>query len=111
VRVEFVQPRPHGKTIERHLGCPVVCGVPDNAIVFRAVDAQRPFVTRNAELLAMLAPQFEEELKRENAGRKAGSFRHPRGYMLQFDLESSRSDPCHSRIWSIQGEYEEQAEG
>jgi len=67
VRVEFVQPRPHVKTIERHFGCPVVCGASHNAIVFRAADAQRPFVTRNAELLAMLAPQFEEELKRENA--------------------------------------------
>ena len=66
VRVEFVQPRPHVKTIERHFGCPVVCGASHNALVFRAADAQRPFVTRNAELLAMLAPQFEEELKREN---------------------------------------------
>ena len=66
VRVEFVQPRPHVKTIERYFGCPVVCGAAHNAIVFRAADAQRPFVTRNAELLAMLAPQFEEELKREN---------------------------------------------
>ena len=67
VRVEFVQPRPHVKTIERHFGCPVVCGASHNAIVFRAADAQRPFVTRNAELLAMLAPQFEEELKREHS--------------------------------------------
>jgi AraC-like DNA-binding protein len=66
LRVEFVQPRAHAKTIERHFGCPVVCGGPRNAIVFRAADAQRPFVTRNAELLGMLAPQFEEELKREN---------------------------------------------
>src|SRR5271166_4199718 len=66
LRVEFVQPRPHAKTIERHFGCPVVCGGPRNAIVFRASDAQRPFVTRNAELLGMLAPQFEEELKQEN---------------------------------------------
>jgi AraC-like DNA-binding protein len=33
--------------------------------VFRAADAHRPFVTRNAELLGMLAPQFEEELKQE----------------------------------------------
>jgi len=65
LRVELVQPRPHVKTIERHFGCPVVCGAPRNAIVFRAADAQRPFVTRNAELLAMLAPQFEEELKQE----------------------------------------------
>jgi AraC-like DNA-binding protein len=66
LRVEFMQPRAHAKSIERHFGCPVVCGGPRNAIVFRASDAQRPFVTRNAELLAMLAPQFEEELKLEN---------------------------------------------
>jgi AraC-like DNA-binding protein len=66
LRVEFVQPRAHVKTIERHFGCRVVCGAPRNAIVFRAADAQRPFVTRNAELLGMLAPQFEEELKQEN---------------------------------------------
>jgi AraC-like DNA-binding protein len=67
LRVEFVQPRPHGKTIERHFGCSLVCGSPRNAIVFRTADAERPFVTRNAELLGMLAPQFEEELKRENS--------------------------------------------
>jgi AraC-like DNA-binding protein len=66
LRAEFLQPRPHVKTIERHFGCPVVCGAARNAIVFRAADAQRPFVTRNAELLGMLAPQFEEELKQEN---------------------------------------------
>jgi AraC-like DNA-binding protein len=67
LRVEFLEPCAHSKTIERHFGCPVVCGTPGNAIVFRASDAQRPFVTRNAELLAMLAPQFEEELKQDNA--------------------------------------------
>jgi AraC-like DNA-binding protein len=66
LRVEFVQPRAHVKTIERHFGCPVVCGAPHNAIVFRAADAQRPLVTRNAELLSLLAPQFEEELKQES---------------------------------------------
>jgi AraC-like DNA-binding protein len=66
LRVEFVQSRAHAKTIERHFGCPVVCGTPRNAIVFRASDAQRPLVTHNAELLAMLAPQLEEELKQEN---------------------------------------------
>lgn len=63
LRVELVQPRSHSKAIERHFGCPVVCGVPSNAIVFRASDARRPFVTRNAELLDMLAPQFEKELE------------------------------------------------
>ena len=63
LRVEFAQPRAHAKTIERNLGCPVACGAARDAIVFRPEDSQRPFVTRNAELLAMLAPQFEEELK------------------------------------------------
>ena len=66
LRVEFVKPRAHVKTIERYFGCPVVCGAARNLIVFRASDAKRPFVTRNAELLGMLAPQFEEELKQEN---------------------------------------------
>jgi AraC-like DNA-binding protein len=67
LRVELAQPRPHVKTVERHFGCPVICGGHRNALVFRAGDAQRRFVTRNAELLTLLAPQFEEELKRENA--------------------------------------------
>jgi AraC-like DNA-binding protein len=66
VRVEFVEPRAHVKMIERHLGCPVVCNAERNAIVFRAADAQRPFITRNAELLTVLAPQFEAELKEQN---------------------------------------------
>jgi AraC-like DNA-binding protein len=64
LRVELVQPRTHVKALERHFGCPVVCGASRNALVFRANDAQCPFITRNAELLDMLAPQFEQELKR-----------------------------------------------
>jgi AraC-like DNA-binding protein len=67
LRVELVQPRSHAKVIERHFGCPVDCGAERTAIVFRASDAQLPFVTRNAELLGMLAPQFEEELRRQNS--------------------------------------------
>ena len=35
--------------------------------VFRAEDAKAPFVTRNAELLDLLAPQFEEQLKQFKA--------------------------------------------
>src|SRR5260370_9972820 len=66
LRVEFVQPRRHVKTIERHFGCSVFCGAPHNAIVFQAADAQRPLLTRNADLLVMLAPQFEEKFKHES---------------------------------------------
>ena len=66
LRVELLQSRAHAKAIERHFACGVVFGAARNAIVFRAADAKRRFVTRNAELLGMLAPQFEKELKQEN---------------------------------------------
>ena len=62
-RLELVRPRAYAKTIERHFGCPIVFGAARNALVFRASDAALPFVTHNAELLAMLAPQLDEELK------------------------------------------------
>lgn len=64
LRVEMMQPRSHGKALERHFGCPVQCGSSRNAIVFRRSDRSLPFVTRNAELLDMLVPQFEEQLKK-----------------------------------------------
>ncbi len=63
VRVELVQTRSHAKALERYFGCPIVCGASRNAMVFRGEDAKTPFVTRNAELLDMLAPQFDLELK------------------------------------------------
>lgn len=63
IRVEYVQQRPDLRAIERSLGCQVIDGAPRNAIIFRASDATAPFVTRNAELLDLLAPQFEEQLR------------------------------------------------
>lgn len=63
LRVELMQPRDHVKLLERHFGCAIRTGTAQNAIVFRAEDAQCPFVTRNAELLDMLAPQFDQEMK------------------------------------------------
>ena len=63
LRVEYLRPKANLKAIERHFNCDVICGAPRNAIVFRAEDAKAPFVTRNAELLDLLAPQFDEQLK------------------------------------------------
>jgi AraC-like DNA-binding protein len=63
LRLELVQPRVYTKMLERHFGCPIVFGAARNAIVFRRSDADLAFVTRNAELLSMLAPQLDEELK------------------------------------------------
>lgn len=70
LRVELVQSCKHIKQLERHFGCPVTCGAAHNALVFRSTDAQIPFVTRNAELLEMLAPQFEQEMKQISADEK-----------------------------------------
>ena len=63
IRVEYVQSRNNVKTLERNFGCEVVTGAIRNAVIFRAEDATRPFVTRNAELFDMLAPQFEQQLQ------------------------------------------------
>ena len=64
LRLELMQRRENAKLLERHFGCRVVTGSTRNALIFRAEDAVRPFVTRNADLLAMLAPQLDEELRR-----------------------------------------------
>lgn len=66
VRIEFLQTRTHAKAIEQHFGCPVICGAARNQIVFRAKDAECQFVTRNAELLEMLAPQLDELLRQSS---------------------------------------------
>jgi AraC-like DNA-binding protein len=65
LRIEMVQPRKHTRLLERHFACPVTTGASENAIVFGAQDARLPFMTRNAELLAMLAPQFDKELEQQ----------------------------------------------
>jgi len=67
LRAEYVQLRSNRRQIERSLGCDVVVGAPRNVIIFRAADATRPFVTRNAELFDLLAPQFEEQLRQYKA--------------------------------------------
>ena len=63
LRAEHVQQRTNIRELERSLGCEVIGGAPRNAIIFRASDATKPFVTRNDELLDLLAPQFEEQMR------------------------------------------------
>jgi AraC-like DNA-binding protein len=63
LRAEYVQQRSNIRQLERSLGCEVIVGAPRNRIIFHASDATKPFVTRNAELLDLLAPQFEEQLR------------------------------------------------
>lgn len=83
LRVELVQTRRHIKQLERHFGCPVICGESQNAMVFRATDTELPFVTHNSELLEMLAPQFEKELKERYAGEEDSFMELVRGTIQQ----------------------------
>ena len=62
LRLELVRAPTHREILEEHFGCRVYFRAEHDALIFRKSDLDRPFVTHNAELLAMLAPQLEAEL-------------------------------------------------
>ena len=57
---------------EAHFGCAVKFRAKRNALVFSRNDIDRPFVTHNSELLAMVAPQLEAELAEQLARKTLG---------------------------------------
>jgi AraC-like DNA-binding protein len=65
--VEFQRPESHRKMYESHFQCPVKFGMRHNLLVFEKADVDRPFLTHNADLLAMVAPQREAELSQQLA--------------------------------------------
>lgn len=71
LRVEFQRQAAHSKIFESHFGCPVNFDAGRNAVVFSKTDIDRPFLTHNAELLAMLAPQLEAELTSRSSRQTA----------------------------------------
>jgi AraC-like DNA-binding protein len=62
LRVELVRAPKDRELIEGHFGCRAKFKSARNALVFRTGDLDRPFITHNAELLAMLGPQLDAEL-------------------------------------------------
>jgi AraC-like DNA-binding protein len=62
IRVEFERAEAHREIFENHFQCPVLFQAKRNAVIFQIADIDRPFLTYNAELLAMVAPQLEAEL-------------------------------------------------
>jgi AraC-like DNA-binding protein len=66
-RIEFQRPEKHRKMHEAHFRCPVNFDARQNVLVFSKTDIDRPFLTHNADLLAMVAPQLEAELTRQLA--------------------------------------------
>ena len=54
---------------EQHFACAVKFDSRANVLVFDKADLERPFVTHNADLLAIVAPQLEAELTQQLAQR------------------------------------------
>jgi AraC-like DNA-binding protein len=66
-RVEMQRPETHRKLYEAHFGCPVRFAAPHNILVFAKQDVERPFLTHNADVLSIVAPQLEAELSEQLA--------------------------------------------
>ena len=66
-RLELQRPESHRKMYESYFQCPVKFGARHNVLVFTRADVDQPFLTHNAELLALVAPQLESELSRHLA--------------------------------------------
>jgi AraC-like DNA-binding protein len=69
LRLELTRAFAQREAFERHFGCPARLAAARNALVFRASDLERPFVTHNAELLAMLGPPLDAQLADSQAHR------------------------------------------
>ena len=65
LRVELRRPARDRKEYEAHFRCSVRFNADEDSLVFASADLDRVFRTRNAELLAMLAPQLDAELARQ----------------------------------------------
>jgi AraC-like DNA-binding protein len=88
-RVEFARREADRAKYEAHFGCPVTFGAARNLLVFHQADLERPFLTHNADVLAMVAPQLEAELKEQLAGR---SFREQVKATLKRALAGQRPE-------------------
>ena len=68
-RVELKRAAQNRQLYESHFGCRVRFDASENALIFRASDLDRPFVTYNADLLGLLIPQLDAELADRDARR------------------------------------------
>lgn len=66
-RVELECSPAHPDIYEAHFRCPVKFKASRNALVFSRTDMDLPFITYNADLLAIVAPQLEAELTEQLA--------------------------------------------
>ena len=66
-RVELQRPPAHREMYEKHFRSPVKFRADRNALVFNKADMELPFITHNADLLGIVAPQLEAELTEQLA--------------------------------------------
>ena len=71
-RVEFQRPPTDREIYEKHFGCRVKFKADENVLVFNKADMELPFVTHNADLLGIVAPQLEAELTEQLAQKTFG---------------------------------------
>lgn len=71
-RLELREATGNRQMYEAHFGCPAKFGTRGNTIVFARADLDRPFLTHNADLFAMVAPQLEAELAQAVASKAIG---------------------------------------
>jgi AraC-like DNA-binding protein len=69
-RVEFQRPQANRVLYERHFQCPIIFRASKNVLVFNKADMDAAFLTYNADLLAVVAPQLEAELKQQLAEKR-----------------------------------------
>jgi AraC-like DNA-binding protein len=65
--IEMQRPEAHRKLYEAHFGCPVKFRASHNVLVFDQADVERRFLTHNADVLSIVAPQLEAELSQQLA--------------------------------------------
>lgn len=69
-RVLFRRPEQHRAMYEAFFGCPIQFDADADMVVYRHERMMQPFMTRNLDLLAMLEPQLEAELRSHLAPRR-----------------------------------------
>lgn len=71
-RIELMRPEEPGNGLADYFGCPIKYRSRRDAVVLRAADLELPFVAHNEELLRMLAPQLENQIKAGQAKPSIG---------------------------------------
>ena len=88
-RIELTRSAERENRFEEYFGCRVKYRATRDALILRAADLELPFDTHNDELLQMLAPQFENQLKE---GRARKSILEQVKWVLRRLLSGSRPD-------------------